>query len=101
MIKVSKNIYFEIIGSHYTLNIIAICKTIVTTEPIYRTYCGVYPISPDFKDFSFSISLSEVGNFTISLSEVGAKGKEEGIRLHVLLDVFYIFYLRLLKTFLK
>ena len=49
MIKVSKNICFKIIGSHYTLNIIAICKTIVTTEPIYRTYHGAYPLSPDFK----------------------------------------------------
>ena len=27
------------------------CKTILTTEPIYRTYCGVYPLSPDVKDF--------------------------------------------------
>ena len=78
MMKVSKNICFEIVGSHHTLNIIAICKTIVTTEPIYRTYCGVYPLSPDLKVFSFSISLSEVGT----------KGKEEGIRLHVLVDVF-------------
>ena len=42
MLKVSKNICFEIIGSHH---LIAICQTIVTTEPIYRTYCGVYPIS--------------------------------------------------------
>ena len=49
MIKVSKNICFKIIGSHHTLNIIAICKTIVTTEPIYRTYHGAYPLSPDFK----------------------------------------------------
>ena len=86
MIKVSKNICFEIIGSHDTLNI-AICKTIVTTDPIYKAYCGVYPLSHDFKAFSFSISLSEVGT----------KGKEEGIRLHVLFDVFNIFYLRLLK----
>ena len=91
MIKVSKNICFEIMGSHHTLNIIAICKTIVTTEAIYRTYSEVYPLSPHFKVFSFAISLSEVGT----------KGKEEGIRLHVLLYVFYIFYLRLLKTFLK
>ena len=75
--KVSKNICFEIIGSHHTLNIIATCKTIVITEPIYRTYCGVYPPSPDFKAFSFSVSLSEVGT----------TGKEEGIRLHVLLEV--------------
>ena len=87
MVKVSKNISFEIIGSHHTLNIIAICKTIVTTEPIYRTYRGVYPLAPDFKAFSFSISLSEVGT----------KGKEEGIRLHVLLDVFLYFLLKTSK----
>ena len=49
MIKVSKNIFFKIIGSHHTLSIIAICKTIVTTEPIYKTYCGVYPLLPDFE----------------------------------------------------
>ena len=90
MIKVSKNICFKIIGSHHILNIIAICKTIVTTEPIYKTYCGVYLLSPDFKAFSFSISLSKVGT----------KDEEEGIRLHVLLDVF-LFYLKFLKTFLK
>ena len=69
MIKVSKNICFEIIGSRHTLNIIVICKTFVETEPSYRTYCGVYPLSPDFKAFSLSISLSEVR----------AKRKEEGI----------------------
>ena len=63
----------------------------VATEPIYRTYYGVCPLSPDFKAFSF----------TISISEIGTKGREEGIGLHVLLDVFCIFYLRLLKTFLK
>ena len=57
-------------------------KTIVTTEPFYRTSCGVYPLSPDFKAFSFCISLSEVET----------KDKEEGIRLHVLLDVFFIFF---------
>ena len=55
----------------------------MATEPIYRTYCGVYPLSPDFKAFSLSISLSEVGT----------KDKEKGIRLNVLLDVSYIFYL--------
>ena len=78
-------------GSHHTLNIIVICKTHVATEPIYRTYCEVYPLSPDFKAFSFSILLYEVET----------KRKEEGIKLHILLDVFYILYLRLLKTFLK
>ena len=78
MIKVFKNICFKIIGSHHTLNIIAICKTIVTTEPIYRAYCRVYLLSLDFKSSSFSISISEVGT----------KGREEGIRLHVLLVLF-------------
>ena len=92
MIKVSKNICFKIIGSHHTLNITVICKMYVATEPIYRTFCGVCPLSPDFKVFSFSISLSEVGK----------KGEEDGIGLHVLLDDFSVFfYLRLLKTFLK
>ena len=91
MIKVSKKICIKTIGSHHTLNIIVICKTYVATEPTCRTYCGNYPLSPDFKAFSF----------LISLSEVGTNGKEEGIRLHVLLDVFYIFYLGLLKKFLK
>ena len=91
MIKVSKNICFKIIGSHHTLNIIVLCKTFVAKEPIYRTYCGVYPLWPDFKAFSFSILLSEVRT----------KGKEERISLYVLFDAFYIFYLRLLETFLK
>ena len=68
MIEVSKNICLKIVGSHHTLNIV-ICKTIVATKPIYRTYCGVYPLSPDFKAFSLSIVLSEVK----------AKSKEEGI----------------------
>ena len=45
------------IGSHHTLNIIAICKTILATEPIYRTYCGFYPLSSDFKDFYVFFSL--------------------------------------------
>ena len=54
------------------------CETYVATEPIYRTYCGVYPLSFDFKVFSF----------LISLFEVGTNGKEGGIRLYVLLDVF-------------
>ena len=85
MIKVSKNICFKIIRSRHTLNIIAICKTIVTTEPIYRTYCGVYPRSRDFKAFSLSISLSEVG------TKFKEEENYEGIRLHVLLDVFSIF----------
>ena len=67
--------FFKIIGFHHTLGIIAIlCKTILTTEPIYRTYCGDYPLSPDFEAFSLSISLSEVGT----------KGKAEGVRLNVL-----------------
>ena len=57
MIRVSKNICFKIIGSHDTLNIIVICKTYVATEPIYRIYCGVCPLSPDFKDFSVFFSL--------------------------------------------
>ena len=60
-------------------------------KSIYRTYYGVYPLQPDFKAFSLSISLSEVGK----------KEKEEGIKFHVLFDVLYIFYLRLLKLFLK
>ena len=85
MIKVSKNICFKIIGSHHTLNIIGICKTIVTTEPIYRIYCGVCPLSPDFKTFSLSISLSEVG------TKFRGEGNYEVIRLHVLLDAFSIF----------
>ena len=59
--------------------------------PIYGTYCGSYSLSPDFEAFSLPISLSEVV----------IKDKEERIRFHVLLDVFYIFYLRLLKSFLK
>ena len=71
---------FNIIESHHTLNIIVVCKTYVATEPIYRTYCGIYPLSPDFKAFSLSVSLSEVVT----------KGKEDGIRLHALLDVFSI-----------
>ena len=58
MIRVSKNICFKIIGSHDTLNIIVICKTYVATGPIYRIYCGVYPFSPDFKDFSVFFSLA-------------------------------------------
>ena len=51
------NICFKIIGSNHTLNIIAICKTILTTGPIYRTYCGVYLLSPDFKYFYVFFSL--------------------------------------------
>ena len=85
MIKVSKNICFKIIGSHHTLNIIAICKTIVTTEPIYRAYCEFYPLSPDFKAFSLSFSLFEVG------TKFKEEGNYEGIRLLVLLDVFSTF----------
>ena len=85
MIKVSKNICFKIIGSHHTLNIIAICKTIVTTEPIYRTYFGLYPLSPDFKAFSLSILQSEVRK------KFKEEGNYEGIRLHVLLDIFSMF----------
>ena len=79
MIKVSKNICFKIIKFHHTLNIIVICKTHGATEPIYKIYCGVYPLSADFKAFRISISLSEVGT----------KGKV-GIRFYVLLDVFYV-----------
>ena len=79
MIKVSKNSCFEIIGSRHTLNIIVICKTFVATEPSYRTYCGVYPLSPDFKAFSLSISLSEVR----------AKRKKEGI----MKEQDYMYYL--------
>ena len=72
---------------HHTLNVIAICKTIVTREPIYRTYCGVYPLSPDCKSFSLSVSLSEVGtNFK-------EEENYEGIRLLVLFDVFSTFFL--------
>ena len=74
------SICFKITGSHHTLNIIAICKTHMAIEPIYRTYCGVYPLSPDFQTFSL----------LISLSEIGTKDKEERIKLHVLLD-FFIF----------
>ena len=83
--------FFKIIGFHHSFNIIAICKMHVATEPMYRTYCGVYPLPPDFKAFTLSISLSEVGT----------KDKKEGIRFHVLLDTFYIFSLRLLNSFLK
>ena len=50
-------------------------------EAIYKTYCGVFPLSPDFKAFGLSISLSEVGT----------KDKEEEIRFHVSLDVFLYF----------
>ena len=60
MIKVSKNICFKIIGFHQTLNIAVVCQTFAATEPFYRTYCGFYPLSPDFKTFSLSTSLSEV-----------------------------------------
>ena len=74
MIKVSKNICFKVIGSHRTLSIIALCKTIVITEPVYRTCCGVYPLSPDFKVFSLSVSLSEVG------TKFKEEGNYEGIR---------------------
>ena len=59
----------------------AICKTILITEPVYRSYCGAYPLSPDFKAFSLSISLSAIET----------KGKEERKRLDVLSDVFSIF----------
>ena len=69
MIKVSKNICFKIIGSHHNLNIIVICKAFAATEPNYRTYCGVYSLSPDFRAFTLSISLSKVR----------AKSKEDGI----------------------
>ena len=85
MIKVSKNICFKIIWSHHTLNVITICKTIVTKEPIYKTYCGVYPFSPVFKGFGLSISLSEVG------TKFKEEENYEGIRLLVLLDVFSTF----------
>ena len=69
---------------------------IVTTEPIYRTYCGFYPLSLDFKAFILSISLSEVG------TKFKEERNYEGIRLLVLLHGFPLFlYLRLLKTFLK
>ena len=57
-------------------------------ESIYRTYCGAYPPSPDFKVFSLSISLSDVGS----------KDEEEGIRFHVLLDVFLYFLLKTSKV---
>ena len=95
MIKGSKNICFKIIGFHHTLNIIVIYKTFVATEPIYRTYSRIYLLSPDFKAFSLSILLSEVG------AKSKEEGNYEGIRLLVLHDVFYILYLRLLKTCLK
>ena len=55
MITVSKNICFILIGLHHTLNIIVISKMYVATESIYRTYCGVYPFSSEFKAFSLSI----------------------------------------------
>ena len=93
MIRVSKNICLKIMGFHHTLNIIVVCKTYAATEPIYRTYCRVYPLSSDFKVFSFSIPLSEVRTKFKTII------KEEDY-LHYLL-FFYIFYLRLLKTFLK
>ena len=89
MIKVLKNICFRIIGSHHTLNIIVESKTFVAIESIYRTYCGVYPVLPDFKVFSLSISLSEVG------AKSKEEGNFEGIILLVLHDVFHIFYLRI------
>ena len=95
MIKLSKNICFKIAGSHHTLKIIVICKTFVVSEPIYRSCSGIYPVSPDFKAFSLSISLSKVG------AKNKEEGNYEGIRLLVLFDVFHIFYLILLKTFLK
>ena len=60
-------------------------------ELIYRIFCGVSLLSPDFKAF----------NLLNSLSEVGTKDKEEGIRFHVLLDVFFIFYLTLPKLFFE
>ena len=53
-----------------------------------------YQLEKLYTDALLAFSLS------ISRSEVGTKGKEEEIRLYVLLNVFYIFYLRLLKTFL-
>ena len=85
MIKACKNIYFKIIGSHHTLKMIATCKMIVATEPVYRTYCVVYPLSPDFKAFSLSILLSEVG------TKFKEQENYKGIRLIELLDVFSIF----------
>ena len=62
------------------------CKTYVATEPIYRTYCGGYPLSPDFKAFSVSFSLSVVE------TKGKGEGNDEGIRLHVLLNLFSIFF---------
>ena len=51
-----------------------------------RTYCGVYPLSRDFKTFSFSTALSKVGT----------KCEEEGIRLHVI-HVFFYFLFKISK----
>ena len=78
------------IGSHHTLNIIVINKTYASTKSIHRTYCLVYPLAFDFKAFSLSISLSQVGT----------KGNKERIRLLALLVSVY-FYFRLLKASLK
>ena len=67
------------------------CKTFLATEPICKAYCGVYPLSPDLKAFSLSISLSEVR----------PKSREEGIneetRLHVT-RIIWCFAYFLLKS---
>ena len=55
---------------HTSLNIIALRKTILTTESIYRIYIR----SPGIKAVSFSVSLSKRRT----------KSKEEEIRLNVL-----------------
>ena len=52
-----------------------------------QNYCRIYPLSSDFEAFSF----------LISLSKVRTKGKEEGIRLYVLLDIFFYFLLKTSK----
>ena len=84
MVTVTKTICFKFIAFYHTLIIIVMCKTYVKTEPIYRTYCRVCPLSAEFIAFCLSISLFKVGT----------KSKEEenyeGIRLHELLDVFSI-----------
>ena len=88
MIKVSKKICFKIIGSHHTLIIIVICKTIVTTEPISRTYCEGHPLSSNFK----------VINFTIWCRN---KGQRRGNTIKCIARCSLDFYVRLLKAFLK
>ena len=84
--QLGKSFMDKFLPYHTSLNIIALRKTILTTESIYRIYIR----SPGLKAASFSVSLSKRRT----------KGKEEEIRLNVL-HVFYIFYLKHLGTFLE